>query len=68
MTVVQNKICAYVAKKTQLSINFSKISYYEIKKYTEAEMHFKKAIEINPKHGFAWNNLCLLYTSDAADE
>jgi dCTP deaminase len=27
------KICAYVAKKTSLNINFSKISYYEIKKF-----------------------------------
>jgi dCTP deaminase len=28
-----DKICAYVAKKTSLNINFSKISYYEIKKF-----------------------------------
>ena len=28
-----NKICAYVAKKTPLCINFSKISFYEIKKF-----------------------------------
>jgi len=28
-----NKICAYVAKKTSLNINFSKISFYEIKKF-----------------------------------
>ena len=28
-----NKICAYAAKITSLKINFSKISYYEIKKY-----------------------------------
>ena len=28
-----NEICAYVAKKTSLSINFSKISYYKIKKF-----------------------------------
>ena len=28
-----DKICAYVAKNTSLNINFSKISYYEIKKF-----------------------------------
>ena len=28
-----NKICAYVAKKTALNINFSKINFYEIKKF-----------------------------------
>ena len=28
-----NRICAYVAKKTSLNINFSKNSYYEIKKF-----------------------------------
>ncbi|MDC0140990.1 2'-deoxycytidine 5'-triphosphate deaminase [Pelagibacteraceae bacterium] len=28
-----NKICAYVAKKTSLNINFSKISFYEITKF-----------------------------------
>jgi dCTP deaminase len=28
-----NKICAYVAKKTSLNINFSKINFYEVKKY-----------------------------------
>ena len=28
-----NKICAYVAKKTALNINFSKINFYEIKNF-----------------------------------
>ena len=28
-----NKICAYVAKKSSLNINFSKINFYEIKKF-----------------------------------
>jgi len=28
-----NKICAYVAKNTSLNINFSKINFYEIKKF-----------------------------------
>ena len=28
-----NKICAYVKKKTALNINFSKINFYEIKKF-----------------------------------
>jgi dCTP deaminase len=28
-----NKICAYVAKKTSLNINFGKINFYEIKKF-----------------------------------
>jgi len=30
-----NKICAYVAKKTSSYINFSKINFYEIKKFWE---------------------------------
>ena len=31
-----NEICAYVAKKTSLNINFGKNNFYKIKKFLEA--------------------------------
>ncbi len=41
-----NKICAYVAKKSKLNITFSKISFYEIKKFWKPLKPSKKSLII----------------------
>ena len=41
-----NKICAYVAKKTSLNINFSKINFYEIKKFWKPLRPIKNSLII----------------------
>ena len=40
----------------------------QMRKYQDAITCFDKVIEIDPKDAPSYNNSCLLYTSDAADE
>jgi tetratricopeptide (TPR) repeat protein len=36
---------------------------YRLKKYTEAESAYKKAIKLQPENGDIYNNLCWVYTT-----